>query len=115
MVAPSGGGVQLGSDAGGDDIRRCERMAPNAENPPPPDAKKAGNATVARPVAGDFVFPIFAVTMGHAAVPAAAVPEAAVHKDGEALAREDEVGAAWERLVPTPAGDAGGAQDGRQS
>jgi hypothetical protein len=65
-------------------------------------------------VAGDFVLPILAVSTGHTAVPWAAVPEAAVNEDSQALTAENEVGAARERLVATPAGDAGGTQDGNQ-
>jgi hypothetical protein len=114
MVAPFVGGTQLGSDACGDGFGSCERVAPNADNPPASAAKQPGYATVAGAVAGDFALPILAVSLGHAAVPAAAVPEAAVHEDGEAGAAEDEVGAAGERLVTTPASDAGGAQNGRQ-
>ena len=47
-------------------------------------------------------------------MPAAAVPEAAVNEDGKALAAKDEIGMAGHGLVPAPAGDAGGAEDGRQ-
>ena len=90
-------------------------MAPNAENTPALGAKEPGCATVAGAVAGDFVLPIFAVSLGHAAVPTATVPEAAVHEDGYALAPENKVGMAWEWLVPPPATDAGSAQDGHQS
>jgi hypothetical protein len=111
MVALCGGGVQLGSNAGGDGIRRYKRVAPNAENLPPPEAKKAGYATVADAVVCDFALPVFAISLGHATVPAAAVPEAAIHKDRKALAGKDEVGAAWERLVPAPTGNAGGAEN----
>ena len=39
------------------------------------------------------------------------MPEAAVNKDGESGAAEDKVRAAWKRLVPPPACNAGGAQD----
>jgi hypothetical protein len=39
------------------------------------------------------------------------VPEAAVNEDGEALTAEGEVGAAGDRLVPTPADDVGGAEN----
>ena len=45
--------------------------------------------------------------VGHAAVPAAAVPEAAIDEDGEAGAPEDEIGAAREGPVATPAGPSG--------
>jgi len=44
-------------------------------------------------------------------VPAAAVPETAVNEDGQPCLAEYEVGVAEQRLVPAPAGDAGGAED----
>jgi len=56
-----------------------------------------------------------AVALGHPAVPAAAVPEAAVNEYGQALTAEHEIRAAWQGLVPTPAGDPGGAENGGQS
>jgi len=42
------------------------------------------------------------------------VPETAVNEDSQALTAENEVGAAGERLVAAPAGDASVAQDGNQ-
>jgi hypothetical protein len=78
------------------------------------EAKKAGYATVAIPIAGDFVLPILAVFLRHAAVPAAAVPKAPIHEDNYPLAPKDKVRAAGEWLVPAPASDAGGAKDRRQ-
>jgi hypothetical protein len=50
----------------------------------------------------------------HPAVPAAAVPEAAVHKHGEALLGKNEVGLAWQWTVPAPAFDSMRAQNGGQ-
>jgi hypothetical protein len=47
-------------------------------------------------------------------MPSTAVPKAAVNKDGESLAPEDEVRAARERLMATPTEDAGRAEDGSQ-
>lgn len=114
MVAPSWSGVQLGNDASDDGFRGCERVAPDAKNPPPTGAKKPRCATIAGTVAGDFAPPVFTVFLGHAAVPPASVPEAAINEDREALARENEVGVARERLVPPPASDARRAQYGCQ-
>jgi hypothetical protein len=42
------------------------------------------------------------------------MPEAAVNKDSQALAAENEIGVAGDRLVATPAGDVGGAKNGGQ-
>jgi hypothetical protein len=39
------------------------------------------------------------------------VPETAVNENGEALAQENKIGAARERLVPPPASDAGSAEN----
>jgi hypothetical protein len=89
-------------------------MFPDAENSPASVAKQPGCATVTGSVAGNFVLPILAVSPGHAAVPTAAMPEAAINEKSEALAGENEVGAAGQWLVPPPAGDVGGAQNGRQ-
>ena len=114
IVALFAGGTQVGSDPGRDGVGRGERVAPDAENPPALTAKQPGDAMIAGAVAGDFVPPVFAVSPGHAAMPWAAVPEAAVNEDGQALTSENEVGTAGERLVPPPAGDAGGAQNGHQ-
>jgi hypothetical protein len=47
-------------------------------------------------------------------MPAAAVPETAVHEDGQTLAAEYEIGLAGKSLVPSPAGDAMGAKNGGQ-
>jgi hypothetical protein len=40
------------------------------------------------------------------------VPEAAIHKHGQTLTPEDEIGFAGKWLVTTPAGDAVGAKNG---
>jgi len=40
------------------------------------------------------------------------VPEATINEDGKAFASKDEIGMAEDGLVPAPAGDPGGAQDG---
>jgi hypothetical protein len=42
------------------------------------------------------------------------MPEAAISEYGETRVTEDEIGTAGEWLMPTPAGDAGGAKDGRE-
>jgi hypothetical protein len=114
IVAAFATDTQAGSDAKGNFVWRSKRVAPNAENSPAKFAKQPGNSTVAGGVAGDFAFPILAVSAGHAVVPRAAMPETTVNKDSQALTAENEVGTANERLVATPACDAGGAHDGDQ-
>jgi hypothetical protein len=109
-----GASTQFGSNSGSDGGRRDERVAPDTENSPPSPAEQAANATVAGAITGYFALPVFAVSKRNAAMPRAAVPEAAVNEDGQSLTPEDEVGTAGERLLAAPAGDAGGAQDGDQ-
>jgi len=111
MVAPSGVGVHLGSDAGGDGFRRCERVAPNAENAPPPAAKLSVDAMVAGPIASDLLPPIFTVSVRHPAVPTAAVPKTSVHKDGEARLGKNEVRLPWQWAVSAPTFDSMCAED----
>jgi hypothetical protein len=89
-------------------------MAPNAENPPASTAEQPVDLTVAGHVAGDFALPILPVSPGHAAVPRAAVPKAAVNEDSQALTPENEIGVAKERWVAAPASDSGGTQNGDQ-
>jgi len=38
-------------------------------------------------------------------MPTATVPEAAVHKDGDAFATKHKIGLAWQRLLSPPAFD----------
>ena len=45
-------------------------------------------------------------------MPAAAVPETTVNEHGEALCAENEIGLARQRLLPPPAGDVVGAENG---
>lgn len=66
---------------------------------------------VALDVAGDFGIPIFLVGGGHAAMGFAAVPEAAIDKDGKAVLGEDEVGSAGDGRVAAPAFEAGSAEE----
>ena len=89
-------------------------MTPEAEDAPATAAKQPRCVAVVCSVTSDFKLPVFAVCLWHAAVAAAAVPEAAVYENGQALVAEDEVGTAWQGLVPTPAGYAGGAKEGCQ-
>jgi hypothetical protein len=51
---------------------------------------------------------------GHAAVPNATVPEAAIDKDGEAFTAEDEIGSPKEWLLPSSTGYTIRTKDGRQ-
>lgn len=89
-------------------------MFPDAENSPASATKQPGYAPVTGSVAGNFVLPILAVSPGHAAMPPTTVPKAAINEKSEALAEENEVGVSRQWLVPPPAGDVGGPQDGRQ-
>ena len=76
--------------------------------------KLADNKAVAGDVAGNFTPPVRPVGSRDPGMLWAAVPEAAVNEDGQALSAKDEIGVAGKRLVATPAGNAGGAKDGSQ-
>jgi hypothetical protein len=43
------------------------------------------------------------------------MPKAAIHEYGQALAAEDKIGFAWQRLTPSPAGDAVGTENGGEA
>jgi hypothetical protein len=45
-------------------------------------------------------------------VPTATVPEATIHEHGKPLLAENKIGLAGQRLLPTPARDAVGAENG---
>ena len=86
-----------------------EGMLPQAEDAPPLFPQQGANDLISLPVVGYLRMPKCSARLGQSAMPAAAVPKAAVHKNGEALAAEDEIGAARKRLMPAPAFDTGGA------
>ena len=65
-------------------------------------------------VGGDLGTPVMRPAVWHSAVPVAAMPEATVHKHGEALLGEDEVWLPWQWTVPAPAADSMSAKDRRQ-
>lgn len=65
-------------------------------------------------IAGDFASPILAIGLWHPAVPAAAVPKTPINEDDETSMPKDKIGTARKRLVPTPAGNSVGAEDGRE-
>jgi hypothetical protein len=54
------------------------------------------------------------IVVRHPKMPAAAVPEATVNEDSDALRPENEVGVTGEWLVSPPASNAGSTQNGRQ-
>jgi hypothetical protein len=87
-------------------------MFPNAQHSPTSRAQHPRCGSVSRAVSGDLALPILSVSLGHSAVPTAAMPKAAVHKDGEALLAENEIGLSGQRLLATPARDAVGAENG---
>ena len=86
-------------------------MFPDAEDGPAFLAEEFFGGAVAVDVALDFFEPIFLVGGGHAAVFGAAVPEAAVDEDGEALFGEDEIRTARNGGVAAPAFEARGAEE----
>ena len=84
---------------------------PDAEDGPAFLAEEFFGGAVAGDVALDFFEPVFLVGGGHAAVLRAAVPEAAVDENGEALFGEDEVRPAGDGDVAAPAFDVRGAEE----
>src|SRR5437879_5308518 len=89
-------------------------MAPEAENAPACGSECLGAGPIARDVFGDFACPVVPVVLGHATVPAAAVPKAAVNEEHETRAAEHKIRAAGQWLMSAPAGDAGGAEHRHQ-
>ena len=77
-------------------------MFPDAEDAPAEGAEGAGDEAVAGAVAGNFFAPELGILLGLGGVERAAVPEAAVDEDGEAVGPEDEVGFHAEGLQPRP-------------
>ena len=87
-------------------------MFPHAKDMPTGPFEAAGGFTVVVDVPGDLALPIGAIVAWHAQMAGAAVPEAAVHEDGETFTAEGEIGLAGKGLVATPAGDAVGTENG---
>ncbi len=100
---------------GGDGIRVGEVVVPEAEDIPPGFAKLFRYRSVPRPVPGQLRDPVTAVAAWVAAVPGAAVPEAPVHENGEALPAKYEVRLARQGFVAAPAFDGVGTHDGCES
>lgn len=94
-----------------DQKRGTKGVFPNPQHTPARLAQQAAFGAVSGRVSGNLCLPISAVVMRHPAVPAAAVPEAAVHKEGEAVFGKDEVRLPWHWTVPAPACDSVGAKD----
>lgn len=66
-------------------------MLPCSDYRPPGLAKCCIDFRVASPVPGDLLFPILAVSGRKTIVIGAAMPVAAVNKDSDALAEEDDI------------------------
>ena len=89
-------------------------MSPDPEDAPTGSPEALVGGLVPERIARDLLLPIWPVVRWHSAMPAAAMPEAAVNEYCQTLTAEDEIGVAGKRLVATPAGDAGGSEDGGQ-
>lgn len=85
-------------------------MFPNAYDVPAFFAERAGHNSVARLVSGELLLPESPVVGRHVGVLRTSVPEAAIHKKCEPQLPENKIWSAEHRLVPTPAGDALGAE-----
>ena len=89
-------------------------MSPDPQDAPAGLAEKMAGQAVARGIAPNLAFPIFCMGLGHAAVPGAAVPEAAIHEDRQPCFAEAEVWTPREQLVPAPSRDMEALEDGEQ-
>jgi len=96
-------------------------VLPEAQDAPAAGAESAGDKTVAGLVAGDLFSPELGVLLGLGGVERAAMPEAAVHEDGEFMSAKHKVRPhlklhlvrlKLERSSTPPAGDAERAKDG---
>jgi hypothetical protein len=85
-------------------ILSCEFVPPDAKDAPAGAAEGAVDETVAGYVAGDLGFPELRVAFGLGGVDRTAVPETAVHEDGEFELGENEVRFAEDRGFAAPAG-----------
>jgi hypothetical protein len=85
-------------------------MLPNAYYSPSASSQKLSGFAIARLVAFDLSKPISPVAGRHAAVFGAAVPEAAIDEDGNALFRKNEIGASGNFRMAPPTFDSGGAE-----
>ena len=77
----------------------------NAEDAPAILSQGVGDEVITGFVADEFSQPEGAASRGERGVFGAAVPEAAIDKDGDALLAKDEIGLAEDGLVASPAGD----------
>ena len=82
--------AEAGEQAGG--VVAGEFVLPDPEDAPAHGAEGAGDAAVAGAVGGDLLAPKSGVLLGLRGMERAAMPEAAVDEDGEAVRAEDEVG-----------------------
>ena len=73
-------------------VGALQLMLPDAEDAPAEGAEGAGDESVAGAVGGNLLLPEGGVRFRRRGVERAAVPEAAVDEDGEAVSPEDKVG-----------------------
>jgi len=102
--------IQLRSDSRDNRLRVTEGMRPDPDYFPSCRLQFASRFPVAERVPKDFILPVCPIRSRHPAVRSAAVPEAAVNEERNTLAAENEVGVAFYRLMPTPAGKASGTE-----
>jgi hypothetical protein len=79
---------------------------PESDDTPTMFAKYAVCLRVSCPVAGDLFVPVLSPGSWHAAMLRATMPKAPINEDGHSERREDEVGLAGQREVPSPSADA---------
>jgi len=89
-------------------------MCPEPDDAPARYAQSAIRLRVTLAVSEKLWNPVRLIRAGFTTVFRAAVPEAAIDEDGEALAPEGEIWAAWQGLVAAPTREAGGAENGSE-
>ena len=90
--------AEAGEEAAG--VGGFELVAPDAEDGPAAGAEGAGDEAVAGAVGGDLFAPEGGVGFGPGGVNRAAVPEAAVDEDGEAMRFGIGRSKKWEAQAP---------------
>jgi hypothetical protein len=95
-------------------IFRTQLVFPNPENSPTVFAKGSANKQITSLVCREFVVPESRIVLGQRPVLWATMPEAAVHKHGNALLWKHEIGLAEFGLISSPSGNLVRSQQAHQ-
>ncbi len=92
-------------ESGHDSSRPSQIMLPDAEDAPAVGTQMTGDGAITRGVGVEFPFPKGAIVPRHVGMFGAAVPEAAIDKDRDALFAKHEIRPAKHIGMTPPAGD----------